>query len=88
MEALREELKSKIVKTLDLMDAKEENIGNDDQLIGGELGLDSIDVLELAIMIEKDYGVLIDNKEVGQKVFRTVTTLAEYVQQHRTKGCA
>ena len=43
------------------------------------MGIDSIDVLEMVIMIEKDYGVKIDNRELGVKVFATLRTLAEYI---------
>jgi len=43
--------------------------------------LDSIDVLELVMMIEKDYSVRIDNKELGAKVFANLRTLAEYIQE-------
>jgi acyl carrier protein len=83
MEGLKEELKTKILEVLDLSDLTREDLGDDSQLVGGELGLDSIDVLELVVMVEKEYGVLIDSKELGQQVFRTVTTLAEHIQQQR-----
>lgn len=49
-----------------------EDIKDDDPLVGGETGIDSIDVLELVMMIEKDYGVKIDSKELGAKVFASV----------------
>ena len=44
--------------------------------------LDSIDILELAVLVEEDYGVVIDNKELGEKVFITIGTLADYI--HKT----
>ncbi len=53
--------------------------------MGGNLGIDSIDVLEMVIMIEKDYGVKIDNRELGVKVFATLRTLAEYIHVHSTE---
>jgi acyl carrier protein len=83
MEALIEELKVKIIETLNLIDVLPGNIKEDAQLIGGDLGLDSIDVLELVMMLEKDYAIKIDSKDLGVKVFTSVRSLAEYIQEHR-----
>jgi acyl carrier protein len=77
-----QELRVKIVDILNLPDVSPDDIEPDAQLVGGELGIDSIDVLEMVIMIEKDYGVSIDNKEVGAKVFASLRTLAAYIQEH------
>ena len=82
MENLIEELKTKIVDTLGLLDVNPGEIDPDDQLIGGPLGLDSIDVLEMVMMLEADYGVVIQTKETGETVFRTLRTLAGYVMEH------
>jgi acyl carrier protein len=79
------ELKQKIIETLNLLDVTPEDIDESGQLIGGDLGLDSIDVLELVMMLEKDYGVEIDSKELGIKVFASVASLADHVYHHRTK---
>ena len=81
MNDLIAELKKKIIKALDLEDLKPEDIGDNDQLIGGELGLDSIDALELVMMIESEYSVKIDNKELGEKVFASVKALADYIRE-------
>jgi len=78
---LIDELRVKIIDTLNLEDIVPDDIGEDDQLVGGELGLDSIDVLELVMMIEKDYSVRIDNKELGARVFASLRALAEYIQE-------
>lgn len=77
------ELKEKIIKTLGLMDVKPEDIKDEARLVGGDTGIDSIDVLELVMMIEKDYGVKIDNKELGAKVFASVKALALYIGENR-----
>lgn len=77
------QLKKKIIKTLDLEDISPDEIGDEDRLIGGDLGLDSIDALELVMMIESDYAVKIDNKELGEKVFASVKSLAEYIAKCR-----
>lgn len=83
MEPLIQELKVKIIETLSLLDTKPEDIDEDAPLVGAETGLDSIDVLELVMMIEKDYGIKIDNKELGVKVFASVRALAEHIREKR-----
>ncbi|MEJ2474983.1 MAG: phosphopantetheine-binding protein [Desulfobacterales bacterium] len=79
MEQLISELKVKIVDLLDLTNIEPEDIDADAPLIGGKLELDSIDVLEMVIMIEKDYGVRIENRELGEKVFANLATMAAYI---------
>lgn len=86
IEKMISELKVKIIDTLGLMDVTPEDIKDDERLVGGDLGIDSIDVLELVMMIEKDYGVKIDNKELGVKVFASVSALATYIAQHQKKN--
>lgn len=83
MDELIKELKVKIIETLGLMDITPDDIDESGQLVGGDLGLDSIDVLELVMMIEKDYGIKIDNKELGVKVFASVKALAEHILSSR-----
>jgi acyl carrier protein len=82
MDNLLSELKVKIVDVLNLIDVRPEDIEADEQLVGGNLDIDSIDVLEMVIMVEKDYGVKIDNQELGVKVFATLRTLSEYIYQN------
>jgi len=79
IEVLLGELKVNIIKTLGLIDVAPEDIKDDEPLVGGDTGIDSIDVLELVMMIEKDYGVKIDSKELGAKVFASVRVLATYI---------
>lgn len=69
----------KVVEVLNLQEVQPQDIDPDEQLVGGRLGIDSIDVLELVIMLEKDYGVTIDNKEMGAQVFATLQTMAQYI---------
>ena len=82
MEELLNELKVKIVEVLNLIEVDPEDIKVDDQLVGGDLGIDSIDVLEMVIMVERDYGVRIDNRDLGEKVFATLRTLAAYIHEN------
>jgi acyl carrier protein len=85
MKTLIAELKIKIIDTLSLIDVAPEDIGDDTQFVGGDLGIDSIDVLELVLMLEKEYGVKIENKDVGIRAFASVHALAEFVAKHRVK---
>ncbi|HOW84162.1 MAG TPA: phosphopantetheine-binding protein [Spirochaetota bacterium] len=85
MEDLIRELSRKIIETLDLVDVSEDDIDPDGTLVGGDLGIDSIDILELAVMIEKDYGVHIEDKEVGEKVFVSLRTLAAFIKDNSPK---
>ena len=85
MEALIAELKVKIITVLSLLDVTPEDIGDDDRFVGGDLGIDSIDVLELVLMLEKDYGVKIESKEMGMEAFASVRALAGFVGKNRIK---
>ena len=85
MNKLIEELKVRIIEVLNLVDETPEDFDEDGQLVGGDLGIDSIDVLEMVMMIEEDYGVIIANKELGEKVFVTLRTLAEYIYQNSSR---
>ncbi|HHE74651.1 MAG TPA: acyl carrier protein [Desulfobacteraceae bacterium] len=82
MEKLINELQAKIVDVLNLPDVEPQDIKPEEQLVGGRLGIDSIDVLEMVIMIEKDYGVKIDSRELGVKVFASLKTLAEHIHSN------
>ncbi|HON58466.1 MAG TPA: phosphopantetheine-binding protein [Smithella sp.] len=86
VETLISELKVKIIDTLGLIDVRPEDIKDEERLVGGDLGIDSIDVLELVMMIEKDYGVKIESKEVGVKVFASVRALATHIFQNQKKN--
>lgn len=85
VEELMRELKVKIIDTLGLIDVTPEDIKDDERLVGSELGIDSIDVLELVMMIEKDYGVKIESKELGVKVFASMRALATHIANNRKK---
>ena len=79
MDALIEELKAEILKTLNIVDVAPEEIGADDPLFGDGLGLDSIDSLELIVLLERNYGIKIDNPEEGRAVFNSLRSLAEFI---------
>ncbi|WP_348799546.1 phosphopantetheine-binding protein [Flavobacterium adhaerens] len=85
MEALKQELKSKIIEVLNLEDISVEDINDDDALFGDGLGLDSIDALELIVMLDKDYGIkLVDPKE-GKTIFKSIEVMAAYIDKNRVR---
>ena len=85
MDALIDELKSKIIKVLSLEDITPADIKTDEPIFGTGLGLDSIDSLELVSLLERDYGILIEEMSVAQKAFASLRTLAEFVAQNRKR---
>lgn len=85
MEELIQELKGKIIEVLNLEDVTPEDIDNDAPLFGEGLGLDSIDALELIVMMEKEYGIKLKNPAEGKEIFKSVSVMAQYVNDHRTK---
>jgi acyl carrier protein len=76
---LIEKIKQLIITRLKLVDMTPEMIETDASLFGEGLGLDSIDALELVLGLEKEFGVVIPDAEVGKKVFQSVRTMGQYV---------
>ncbi|WP_455169802.1 phosphopantetheine-binding protein [Aegicerativicinus sediminis] len=85
MSTLQEELKYKIIDQLNLEDMSVEDIDNNDALFGDGLGLDSIDALELIVMLDKDYGIKITDPKKGKEIFSSINVLAEFIEQNRQK---
>ena len=85
MEELIEKLKVQIIKQLNLEDVDPEEIDPNEMLFdeNGELGLDSIDALELIVLLDKAYGIKIKNQEEGKQIFHSLTTMAEFILQHQ-----
>jgi acyl carrier protein len=79
MQISTQELKSKIIATLKLQDITPEQIDDNAPLFGAGLGLDSIDALELVVLLEKEYGIVIKDIEEGRPAFRSVRTLADFI---------
>lgn len=80
---LIEKLKQLIITRLKLAEMTPEMIETDAPLFGEGLGLDSIDALELVLGLEKEFGVIIPDAEVGRKVFQSVRTMAQYVEDQK-----
>lgn len=85
MEALMVELKQAIIEALNLEEVTPEEIDNDAPLFGEGLGLDSIDALELIVLMEKKYGIKLKDAAEGRKIFQSIRVMADYIAQHRTK---
>lgn len=83
MDSLLEKLKGEIIETLNLSDVTPADIDVDEPLIGGSLGLDSIDTLELLVLLEKQYSVNIPDVNAGREAFRSVRSLATYIQNNQ-----
>ena len=77
------ELKLKIIESLNLQEVTPEQIDDDAPLFGTGLGLDSIDALELVVMLEKNYGIVINDIEEGRPAFRSVRALADFIAARR-----
>lgn len=75
-------LKGQIVQYLNLLDINPADIKDDEPLFGGDLGLDSIDSLELVVLLEREYGIKINNPAEGRKILIDVNHMAEYILAH------
>ena len=86
MKELIEEIKTKIIDALNLEEMTPADIDDNAPLFGDEgLGLDSIDVLELIVLMEKNYGIKLSSPAEGKAVFQSVAVMADYVSKNRTK---
>lgn len=85
MEQLVEELKKEIIDVLNLEGMTPADIDENAPLFGEGLGLDSIDALELIVLMEKNYGIKLANANEGKEIFKSINVMAEYITAHRTK---
>lgn len=85
MNSLILELKEEIIKSLNLEEMTPEDIDSDAPLFGEGLGLDSIDALELIVLMERNYGIKLANASEGKSIFQSVRVMAEYISKNRTK---
>ncbi len=86
MDELIEKLKQEIIQQLNLEDISAEDIDPEAPLFGEGLGLDSIDALELIVLLEKNYGIKIEDPKDGKKIFFSIRTMAEYITEHKKAG--
>ena len=85
MEDLILKLKEEIIEVLNLEDVKPSDIDENAPLFGEGLGLDSIDALELIVLMEKNYGIKLKDPSQGKEIFKSVKVLADYIAANRTK---
>ncbi|MCM8570045.1 phosphopantetheine-binding protein [Gramella jeungdoensis] len=85
MSDLHTELKKSIIEQLNLEDMEVNEIENDEPLFGDGLGLDSIDALELIVLMEKDYGIKLSDPQQGKEVFNSINTMADFIEKNRTR---
>jgi acyl carrier protein len=78
-------LKKEIIQYLNLLDITPEDIKDDEPLFGEELGLDSIDSIELIVLLEREYGIKINNPTEGRKVLVDINHMVEYILEHSDK---
>lgn len=83
MSELKENLKRQIVDQLNLKDIQPEDIGDDTPLFVEGLGLDSIDALEMIVLLQQQYGIKMVSSEEGPKVFRSVNSMAEFIESNK-----
>ncbi len=85
MEELILKLKKEIIDVLNLEDVTPDDIDNDAPLFGEGLGLDSIDALELIVLMEKNYGIKLQDPTKGKEIFQSISTMADYIAKNRKK---
>ena len=85
MEELTKELKEEIIEALNLEEMTPEDIDENDALFGDGLGLDSVDALELIVLLDKKYGIKLANPAEGKAIFKSIATIADYASKNRKK---
>ncbi|MCP9200469.1 phosphopantetheine-binding protein [Gramella sp. GC03-9] len=85
MNDLHTELKKSIIDQLNLEDMDVSDIENDEPLFGDGLGLDSIDALELIVLLEKDYGIKLEDPNQGKEIFNSINSMVDFIEKNRTK---
>jgi acyl carrier protein len=83
MDKLIQDLKEEIIEALNLEDMEPEDIDENEALFGDGLGLDSIDALELIVLLEKNYGIKIEDPKQGKDIFHSVKSMAEYITANK-----
>jgi len=82
---LKKQLKKQIVEFLNLTSVNPDDIRDDEPLFGEGLGLDSIDSIELIVLLSREYGITIQDPKEGRKVLVDINTIVDYIEKNRTK---
>ncbi|MDR1112720.1 MAG: phosphopantetheine-binding protein [Bacteroidales bacterium] len=83
MDELILQLKNEIINVLNLEGVTPDDIADDAPLFGEGLGLDSIDALELIVLMEKNWGIKLENPNQGREIFASVRSMAAYIEAHK-----
>lgn len=83
MEELMQNLKVQIIEALNLEEITPEDIDNEAPLFGDGLGLDSIDALEIILILEKHYGIRLADPAEAKPIFKSIATLAQFISENR-----
>jgi len=84
MEELKEKLKVQLIEQLNLEDIEPSDIDSSEPLFGeGGLGLDSIDALEIIVLLEKEYGIKVEDPKKGKDIFESIDTLATFISKNQ-----
>jgi acyl carrier protein len=78
---LKRKLKELLIERLKFEDMTPDDIGDDEPLFAGGLGLDSIDALEIVVMLESEFGIKVKNESAAREHFRSIASLANFVEQ-------
>jgi acyl carrier protein len=83
MDNFKRELKLQIIESLNLQGMSPDEIDDKAPLFGEGLGLDSIDSLEMIVLLERNYGIKIEDPREGRRVFESIDVMADYIQANR-----
>ncbi|HOY39793.1 MAG: acyl carrier protein [Bacteroidales bacterium] len=83
MDELVLQLKKEIIEVLNLEEITPDDIDENAPLFGEGLGLDSIDALELIVLLEKNYGIKLQDANEGREIFKSISSMADYIQKNR-----
>ena len=82
---LKQQVKAQIIQFLNLTTVKPEDIKDNEPLFGEGLGLDSIDSIELIVLLSREYGITIQDPKEGRKILTDINTMVDYIEKNRTK---
>ncbi len=83
MNRLEEELKLQIIEQLNMEDIEPDDINIEDPLFNEGLGLDSIDALELIVLLEKEYGIIVGDSRKGKDILFSIKSMADYIRANK-----